>query len=56
MNLIGFDEFPSTSGLKRILLSQNSDEFCDRLRLIIQQKLSGNDTNRLDDEIVAKFD
>ena len=48
------------SGFKRsdrtISLSENPNELYDKLCLIIQEKQGGNDTNRFDDEIVAKFD
>ena len=37
-------------------MSENPDELCDRLNIIIQQKQGGDDSNRFDDEIVARID
>ena len=48
------------SGIKRSettnFLTQDPHEFCDRLRLIIQEKQAGNDTTRFDNETVAFLD
>lgn len=45
------------SGLQKVIfLSENPNELCDRLHLIIQEKQGGNDTNRFDNEIVAIID
>ena len=45
------------SGLQEVIfLSENPNELCDRLRLIIQEKQGGNDTERFDKEIVAIVD
>ena len=45
------------SGLQKVIfLSENPNELCDRLHLIIQEKQGGNDTNRFDNEIVAIVD
>ena len=38
------------------LLSENPDNFSDRLKLTIQQKQGRSDINRFDDEIVAIID
>ena len=35
------------------ILSETPNEVCDRLQLLIQQKLGGNETNRFDDEPAA---
>ena len=53
-----FDEKPSTSasGLITNFLPENPDEICKRLSLIIRDKQGGNDSEGVDDEIVAKFD
>ena len=48
------------SGLNRSdrisFFSENPEELCDRLCLIIQEKQTESDTNIIDDEIVAIFD
>ena len=48
------------SGLKRsqttFLLSQNPDELCDRLCLMIHEKQTWNNTKRFDKEAVTLFD
>ena len=42
--------------LKTIILSSNSNELCDRLKLILQEKHGGKNSNLIDEEIVAKID
>ena len=45
------------SGVSNILiLSSDPDELCDRLRLLLQQKHAGNNSNLINDEIVAIVD
>ena len=39
-----------------IFLSENPNKICDRLRLIFQEKQSGNVTSKIDNEIVAIID
>ena len=45
------------SGVSNILiLSSDPDEMCDRLRLLLQQKHAGNNSDLINDEIVAIVD
>ena len=44
------------SGIKTIFLSENADELCDRLKLLLQEKLGGNNSDLINDEIVAIID
>ena len=47
----------SASGiLKTIFLSSNPNELCDRLRLLIQEKQAGNNSDIINQEIVAIVD
>ena len=41
---------------KTIILSSDPDEFCDRLKLLLQEKHGGNNSNLIDEEIVAIVD
>ena len=41
---------------KTIILSSNADEICDRLKLLLQEKHGGNNSNLIDEEIVAIVD
>ena len=45
------------SGISRtIILSSDPNELCDRLRLLLQEKQSGNNSDIINDEIVARVD
>ena len=47
----------SDSGLsKTIFLSSDPNETCDRLKLLLQEKHGGNNSNIINEEIVAKVD
>ena len=47
----------SASGVsKTIFLSSDPDELCDRLKLLLQEKLAGNNSDIINDEIVAIVD
>ena len=47
----------SASGVsKTIFLSSDPDEFCDRLKLLLREKLAGNNSDIINDEIVAIVD
>ena len=47
----------SASGVsKTIFLSSDPDELCDRLKLILQEKHAGNNSNIINEEIVAIVD
>ena len=41
---------------KTIILSSDPNELCDRLRLLLQEKQAGNNSNFIDEEIVAIID
>ena len=44
----------SASGVsKTIFLPSNGDGLCDRLKLLLQEKHGGNNSNKIDDETVA---
>ena len=51
-------ESPSimASGITTIFLSENADELCDRLKLLLQEKHGGNNSDLINDEIVAIVD
>ena len=42
--------------LKTIILSSNPNELCDRFRLLVQEKHAGNNSNVINEEIVAIID
>ena len=45
------------SGISRTrILSSNPKELCDRLNLLLQEKQAGNNSDIINDEIVAIFD
>ena len=45
------------SGISRtILLSSDPNEVCDRLKIILQEKHAGNNSDIINDEIVAIVD
>ena len=47
----------SASGVsKTIILSSDPDELCIRLKLLLQEKQAGNNSNLINDEIVAIVD
>ena len=41
---------------KTIILSSDPNELCDRLRLLLEEKYAGNNSNLIDEEIVAIVD
>ena len=44
------------SGVTTIFSSENSDELCDILRLQLQEKHAGNNSDLINDEIIAIID
>ena len=44
------------SGITTIFLSENADELCDRLKMLLQQKHAGNNSDLINEEIVAIVD
>ena len=47
---------PITASGFTIILSSNPNEICDRLKLLLQEKHAGNNSNLIDEEIVAIVD
>ena len=48
------EEAPSASKLATFLHSENSDDFCNRLQIKLQEKQNGNDSSRFDGNFDAK--
>ena len=44
------------SGVTTIFLSENPDELCNRLKLLLQEKQAGNNSDIINQEIVAIVD
>ena len=44
------------SGVTTIFLSENADELCNRLKLLLQEKHAGNNSDIINEEIVAVVD
>ena len=44
------------SGISKTILSSDPNELCDRLKLLLQEKHGGNNSNLIDEEIVAIID
>ena len=44
------------SGVTTIFLSENADELCNRLKLLLQEKHAGNNSDIINDEIIAIVD
>ena len=44
------------SGVTKIFLSENPNELCDRLKLLLQEKQAGNNSDIINQEIVAIVD
>ena len=44
------------SGITTIFLSENADELCERLKLLLQEKQAGNNSDIINQEIVAIID
>ena len=44
------------SGVSTIFLSENPNEICDRLKLLIQEKRAGNNSNIIDEQVVDMAD
>ena len=44
------------SGITTLFLSENAVELCDRLRLLLQEKQAGNNSDIIDQEIIAIVD
>ena len=46
----------SASGISTLFLSSDPNELCDRLKLLLREKHGGNNSNIIDEEIVAIVD
>ena len=46
----------SASGISTIFLSENPNELCDRLKLLLQEKHAGNNSNIINEEIIVIID
>ena len=57
-SLIGLLKSPAimASGISTIFLSENHNEFCDRTKLLLEEKQSGNSSLLIDEEIVSIID
>ena len=44
------------SGVTTIFLSENADELCNRLKILLQEKHAGNNSDIINQEIVAIVD
>ena len=44
------------SGVTTIFLSENPDELCDKLKLLLQETQAGNNSNIINEEIIAIVD
>ena len=44
------------SGVTTIFLSENPDELCNRLKLLLQERQGGNNSDIINNEIVAIVD
>ena len=44
------------SGISTIFLSSDANELCDRLKLLLHEKQTGNNSNIINEEIVAIVD
>ena len=45
-----------TCGISTLFLPGNPNELCDILKLLLQEKKAGNNSSRIDEEIVALAD
>ena len=43
-------------GITTIFLSENADELCNRLKLLLQEKQAGNNSDIIDEGIIAIVD
>ena len=58
-SMIGLLESPAIMAFgisKIIILSSNPDELCDRLKLLLQERHAGNNSDIINNEIVAIVD
>ena len=56
MNLLNLPAIMASGVSKIIFPSSDPDEFCDRLKLLLQEKYAGNNSNIINEEIVAIVD
>ena len=56
IRLLGQPAIMASGFTKTIILSSDPNELCDRLKLLLQEKHAGNNSNLIDEEIVAIVD
>ena len=56
IRLLGQPAIMASGFTKTIILSSDPNELCDRLKLLLQEKHGGNNSNLIDEEIVAIVD
>ena len=56
IKLLKSPAFMASGVSKTIFLSSDPDELCDRLKLLLQKKQAGNNSNIINEEIVAIVD
>ena len=56
INLLNSPAIMASGITKTIFLSSDPDELCDRLKLLLQEKQAGNNSDIINDEIVAIVD
>ena len=56
INLLKSPAIMASGISKTIILSSDPDELCDRLKLLLQEKHAGNNSNIINDEVIAIVD
>ena len=56
INLLKSPAIVASGIIKTIFLSSDPDELCNRLKLLLQEKQAGNNSDIINDEIVAMID
>ena len=56
IRLLNHPPIKASGFTKTIILSCDPDELCDRFKLLLQEKHAGNNSNLIDEEIVAIVD
>ena len=56
IKILGSPAIKASGISKTIILSSDPNELCDRLKLLLQEKHAGNNSNLIDEEIVAIVD
>ena len=56
IKLLNSPTIKASGSSKTLFLSSDPNELCDRLKLLLQEKHAGNNSNLIDEEIVALID